>query len=85
MRLRVMGTWLDMCLVRLGHSPVLDRAVACLVVGHTAKYLQCDALLRHGRRRYGEALTALRDTVAGGKTNITGEVIAATKMLMLYE
>lgn len=83
--MQILGSWLDMCLPRIGASPVLDRAIACLIAGHKARYTSDDRAMRSGRHRYGESLMLLRDTVAGGIHSITGEAIAATKILMLFE
>ena len=80
-----LGLWLEMCIPRIGMSPVLDRSIACLIAGHRAKYGGDERAMRSGRHRYGESLTLLRDTVAAGVKSITAEAIAATKILMVYE
>ena len=85
LRMHTLGRWLDMCMQRIGTSPVLDRAIACLIAGHRARYGCDDRAMRSGRHRYGESLTLLRDTVAAGVKSITAEAIAATKILMVYE
>ena len=74
-----------MCIPRIGTSPVLDRAISCLIAGHKAKYTFDEKAMRNGRQRYGEELTLLRDTVSEGIKSVTGEVIAGTKMLMVFE
>lgn len=85
LRMHTLGRWLEMCIPRIGVSPVLDRSIACLIAGHKARYGRDYRAMRSGRHRYGESLTLLRDTVASGIKSITAETIAATKILMMYE
>lgn len=85
MRLRLLGSWLDMCLVRIGHSSPLDRSIASLVAGHKARYGADQTPAYSARVRYCEALRCVNDVVARGAESVTAEIIAATKMLMLYE
>jgi hypothetical protein len=79
------GHWLHVCLERIGHCPVLDRSVEALVAGHLAKLTKDEKMKQEGRKRYGEALVVLRENVAKGTVCVTGEIIAATKMLMIFE
>ena len=85
LHLRILGKWLDMATQRVGSSPVLDRSIACLIAGHKAKFSFNEKAMRSGRQRYGEALTLLRDTVGEGVESVTADVIAATRMLMVFE
>ena len=85
LRMHTLGRWLEMCIPRIGTNPVLDRSIACLIAGHKTRYGRDDQAMRSGRHRYGESLTMLRDVVASGVEAITADIIAATKMLMLYE
>ena len=85
LRMLLFGTWLDMTVARIGTSLALDRSIACLITGHRAKFACDSRAMQMCRQRYGEALTALKDGVAGGTSCITAELIAATKMLMMFE
>ena len=85
MNMRLWGRWMELAMLRVGTSPLLDRSIACLVAGHKARYANDIKAMHVGRQRYGDALTLLRDTVAGGTNTVTSDVIAATKMLMNFE
>ena len=74
-----------MALQRIGTSVALDSSIACLVTGHKGKYSSNDKIIRLGQRRYIESLTLLKTSLAHGAQTVTAELIAATKILMLYE
>lgn len=64
---------------------VLDCAASCLIAGHKATYTSDTQAQSLGQQRYGQALKALKTTVASGAVSVNADVIAATKLLMSYE
>ncbi len=55
------------------------------MAGHSAKYTGNGRAMEMSRHRYSQALSLLRDRVSCGTGQVTAEVVAATKILMLYE
>ena len=85
LQLRLLGKWLETAVARIGASAALDSAIACLVTGHKAKYAFDSRAMQLNQQRYGESLVLLKDAVANAVKSVTAEVIAATKVLMVYE
>ena len=69
---------------RLGSHAALDCAACCLILGHNGRN-QVDgvATTQRARTRYGQALELVRQQLDSGTVSL--EVMAATKLLMLFE
>lgn len=85
MRWTLLGRWLDCLPARLGRSPLLDQAAACVISGHKARFAKDKQAAQISRQRYGSALLSLHNVLESGREAVTVEVIAATRLLMTFE